>query len=111
MKLTIPNEIQLGALKFSVRRNDFLLHKLDKSGAINSKDQMIRIAHRKADMEFLILVHEALHGICDEQGITQDEGLVTAIATGFTIFLQSLGIEPDFSQIPEEVKGEENERK
>ena len=102
MKLIIPPQCQIGALTFGIRRNDFLLHKLDKAGTINSLDQLIRIAHRKVDLEFLVLMHEAIHGIYDEQGLEQDEGVIRAISTGITIFLRSLGIEPDFSLIPEE---------
>lgn len=102
MKLIIPPECQIGAITYGIRRNDFLLHKMDRSGTINSKDQLIRIAHREVSQEFLILMHEALHGISDEQGYDFDEGCIKAISTGITIFLKSLGIEPDFSQIPEE---------
>jgi len=102
MKLVIPPQCQIGAITFGIRRNDALLHKLDKSGTINSLDQLIRIAHRKVDLEFLVLIHEAFHGIIDELGYELDEGCTRALSTGLAIFLTSLGIEPDFSQIPEE---------
>jgi len=102
MKLKIPLNVQVGAIQYAVLRNDFLLHKENKSGTINSLEQKIRIAHRNADQEFLILVHEALHGIADELGYDFDEGCIKAISTGFVLFLYSLGIEPDFSDIPEE---------
>ena len=106
MKLVIPPEVQVGAIMYGLCRNDRLLERLNLSGHINSKDQLIRIAHRKPDQEFLILVHEAVHGICDELGITSDENtseeFTKALSTGITLFLLSLGIEPDFSQIKEE---------
>jgi len=102
MKLIIQPQCQIGAIRYNIVRNDFLLEKQDKSGTINSKEQKIRIAHREVSQEFLILMHEAIHGIASEQGYDFEEGCVRAIATGVTIFLKSLGIEPDFSQIPEE---------
>lgn len=104
MKLVIPQEVQIGAIKYGVRRNDRLLERLDLAGHVNSRDQLVRIAHRKPDQEFLILVHEVVHGVCDEFGITgkDSEKFIKALSTGVTIFLQSLGIEPDFSQILEE---------
>lgn len=103
-RLVILPECQIGAIKFSIYRNDFLLEKLNQSGDINHKEQKLRIAHREVDQEFLTLVHEAFHGIVAELGYELDEGCILALSTGITIFLQSLGIEPDFSQIPEEVQ-------
>jgi len=110
MKLVIPREVQIGAIKYGICRNDRLLERLDLSGHINSRDQLVRIAHRKPDQEFLILIHEVVHGICNELGITtkdtddaaEDEGFIKALSTGVAVFLQSLGIEPDFSLIQEE---------
>ena len=105
MELVIPPEVQVGAIMYGLCRNDRLLERLNLSGHINSKDQLIRIAHRKPDQEFLILVHEAVHGICDELGITSgdtSEEFTKALSTGITLFLLSLGIELDFSQIKEE---------
>ena len=105
MKLVITPSCQIGAVTYGICRNDRLLERLDLSGHINSRDQLIRIAHRKPDQEFLILLHEAIHGICDELGITpgdQSEEFIRALSTGIAIFLQTLGIEPDFSEIPEE---------
>lgn len=102
MKLVIPPEVQIGAIKYGIWRNDFLLEKENKSGSINSREQKIRIAHREVSQEFLILMHEAFHGISDEQGYEFDEGCIRALSTGIAIFLSSLGIEPDFSLIPEE---------
>ena len=105
MKLIIPPEVQIGALLYHLFRNDYLLEKINLSGHISSKDQKIWIAHREIDQEFLVLVHEACHGICDELGIAsgeESENFIKALATGVALFILSLGIEPDFSQIPEE---------
>ena len=98
----IPPECQIGAITYDILRNDFLLEKMNRSGYINSREQKIRVAHREVSQEFLILMHEAFHGISDEQGYELEEGCIHALSTGLTIFLNSLGIEPDFSQIPEE---------
>lgn len=106
MKLIIPSECQIGSLIFEVCWNDDLLRRLDLVGQINSKDQRLRLAHRKSDQNFLNLIHEAIHGICMELGIESykdnPEAFTDALSTGITIFLRSLGIEPDFSQIKEE---------
>lgn len=105
MKLVIPPECQIGAMEVSIRFNDWVLHKMDVAAYINLKDQMIRLSHRKTDQEWLHLIHEALHGITDELGINFDgstEAAINALSNGIVIFLDSLGIEPDFSQIPEE---------
>ena len=53
----------------------------------------------------IILNHEATHGIGDELGIVkgeQSEEFIKGFSTGLSIYMRSLGIEPDFSQIPEE---------
>lgn len=106
MKVIVPQECQIGAIKYRVVFNDKLLQKLDLSGNINSKDQMIRLSHRNTDLMYLILMHEATHGICDELGLfdtkTDDETFIRTFSTGLTIFLHSIGIELDFKNIMEE---------
>ena len=105
MKLTIPANCKLGALTFSIKRNDELLDKLDECAHISNRHQSIWIAHRKADQEFVALLHEAFHDIvCRRIGPAdaENECLVDSLAHEMAIFLHSLGIEPDFSEIPED---------
>ena len=85
MKLIISPKVRVGAIMYGICRNDRLLERLSLSGHIDSRDQLIRIAHRKPDQEFLILIHEAVHGICDELGITSgdaSEEFTKALSTG-----------------------------
>ncbi len=105
MKLTIPPRCQIGALTFSIKRNDELLEKLDECAHISSRHQTIWIAHRESDKELVALLHEAFHDIVRRrigpEG-AENEYLIDSLAHEIAIFLHSLGIESDFSKIPED---------
>lgn len=105
MKLVIPPEGQVAGLAFKICYNDRLLEKMDLAAHISSKDQKIILSHRKTDQEFVNLIHEAVHGVVTENSVEfagDNEQGVCTIAIGLALFLLSLGIEPDFCQIPEE---------
>ena len=109
MKLVIGPKIQIGALEFNIYWNDALLEKMELQAYISSKDQAIRLAHRSPDKQWTNLIHEILHGITNEFDLRIEDEKVeryfSTFAHGLAIALNSLGVEPDFSQIPEESKG------
>ena len=106
MKLTIPSECMIGAIKFSIVWDEKLLKKMELAAHISSVDQKIYLSHRHPDQEWVNLIHEILHGIMFSFDInTEDdkvERYLSSLANGLVIFLNSIGIEPDFSQIEEE---------
>ncbi len=105
MRLVIPLECQIGGISFRIYYNDRLLEKMGLCAYISSKDQKIILTHRKTDQEFFNLIHEVVHGVVFENSIElgdNKEQTVSALGIGLATFLVSLGIEPDFSEIPEE---------
>ena len=88
--------VKIGALIFPVVRDELMLRKSNLSGHISTIEQKIWVARREKDQEMQILLHEIFHGIFNEFGIRKPdedyEEMVEALATGFTIFLQDLGI-------------------
>jgi len=110
MKLIIPPTCQIGAHTYKVRFNDKLLGAADLRAQTNHKEQLIRLStgehagvRRSNTMLFEMLLHEILHPInqlyCGGE-VTEQQ--IEAISAGMAQALLSLGIEADFSQIPEE---------
>ena len=108
MKLVIPPTIQVGAHIIKLVRNEQLLEELDLRGQLDGKVPQIRLAikGRSPSLTFETLVHEIWHfgnytfGLdakeTDSEHNTRGASAIMAQA------LLSLGVEPDFSQIPEE---------
>ncbi len=109
MKLIIPPECQIGAHTYKIRISNKALDIAELRGQVRYITQIIRISThtdtmpRTNSMVFDALIHEMLHPISHLfMGGELTETQIEQIATGFTQVLLSLGIEPDFSQIPEE---------
>ena len=110
MKLVIPSECQIGARKIRIRRSEQGLEIGDMSAQTSMFNQIIRIStvyhanprHNEQLLETLL--HEAVHIIDHLYIRALDEEQIGALGSGLAQFLISLGIEPDFSQIPEEEK-------
>ena len=102
MKLIIPPECQIGALKYSIRFNDWLLNKLDYKAHCSHKDQVIYL-HTGLSPEgtFEDLIHELYHISSWTSAHDLEENSIKGNANCLTQALISLGIEPDFSLIPE----------
>jgi len=106
MKLIIPPEFQMGARIFRIRFNDKVLKELDFKAQLVDKEDLVRLTHRSPLSMFESLIHEMFHEIaylCGEDDAP--ESRIIAEANFMAQGLISLGIEPDFSQIPEEEIG------
>ena len=104
MKLIIPPECKLAAFTYHIVTNDILLKKLGDRASCNIKEQIIRLPKDTVSSEqvFVELLHELDHLIDDVLGIDTKENIRIARTNLLGQILLSLGIEPDFSQIPEE---------
>lgn len=105
MKLKIPHECQIGAHTFPIRWSPKILDLQEaRGGSEYREDIIIRLMpNRKPIAMFQTLIHEAIHMTDSVFGTDRiDEEVVKLLSGGLTQFLLSLGIEPDFSDIPEE---------
>lgn len=106
MKLIIPAEFQMGVRTFKIRFNDKLLKELGIKAQLVDKEDLIRLAHRTPLSMFESLIHEIYHETAYLGGDDEPpERRIMAEANFMAQGLISLGIEPDFSQIPEEETG------
>ena len=103
MKLVIPSVIKIGPLDYSIVISDTLLEKTGDRASCNIKEQMIRLRKCSNEQMFANLIHEADHIAEDTSGIEVKEDGTIGRANLLTQALLSMGIEPDFSEIPKEV--------
>ena len=104
MKLIIPPKCQIGAHIFKIRWSDKWLDARGVRGHEDCRDQMIRLhTGQSASAAFEALIHELDHVVGYTYGIESEEAEVIARTAGLCQSLMSLGIEPDFSQIPKEI--------
>ncbi len=106
MKLVIPPEFQIGPHLFKIRWGDKYLDIAHIRAHENCKDQIIRLhTGQSTSATFETLLHEVDHIVCYLYGIEHgdEESALIARSVGFCQFLMSIGIEPDFSQVPEEL--------
>ena len=114
MRLVILPECQAGALTYKIIFSDKALQIADVRAQVEHAEQLIRLSKhgsyttlraipRSAAVLFEMLLHEIIH-IHNHLWCGGDltEQQTEALAAGLTQSLLSLGIEPDFSQIPEE---------
>ncbi len=103
MKLKIPPECQIGAHTFRIRWSDRWLDARGVRGHESCEDQIVRLhTGQSISATFEALIHELDHIIEYTYGLEGNEKEVITRAAGLCQCLMSLGIEPDFSQIPEE---------
>lgn len=105
MKLIIPPQCQIGAHTFPIRWSPKILDMQDaRGGSEYREDIIIRLMpNREPTSTFQTLIHEALHmgdSIFGTDSVNEE--VVRLLGATLAQFLLSLGIEPDFSQIPEE---------
>ncbi len=105
MKIVIPPECQLGAHTIKIVWSRKLLEIQDaRGGSENLGIIIIRLRpDRPRTSIFQTLIHELLHQI-DFVYHLEDftDGHIQVLSAGLAQSLLSMGIEPDFSQIPEE---------
>ena len=105
-KIKVPKRCRIGAMWYDIVWSDAVLKETDTCGRISSYDQMIQLGHRKNDQSTVNLLHGFFHGALGEFGIDvseeDHEDHVNSLAHATAIFLESLGIELDFSDIPDE---------
>lgn len=103
MKLIIPPEIKMGPITLRIVKSDKLLEKLNYRSSTNVKEEIIRLSSdRSVEQIFAGLLHEVLHNCEDFSGIGFEEREIISISNFLAQALLSMGIEPDFSQVPEE---------
>lgn len=108
MKIVIPAECQIGANKVRIRQNEEAMRIADLRGQMSQAENIIRLSftyegiNRTSPQILESFLHEAIHFIDHLYLRELEERQVTALASGLAQVLMSLGIEPDFSQIPEE---------
>ena len=103
MKLLIPPEINVGPLTFQIVFNEKLLKKMHDRASANVTEQKIRLPRETSDEQcFVLLIHELDHAAEDNCGIDFNEQNTCSRSSLIAQALMSMGLEPDFSQIPEE---------
>ena len=108
MKLIIPSEVQIGGNKLRIRINEKALDIADLSAQYSAYENIIRLSllhegrPRYMPRIFESLIHESIHAIDGLYLRELQERQVGALASGLAQAFLSLGIEPDFSKIPEE---------
>lgn len=103
MKLTIPPECQIGCRTIRIRFSDKILDWQGHRATENTLDEIIRLhTGQSVAATFETLIHEAEHIVNYFYAVEEEEKDTVIHSTGLCQFLLSLGIEPDFSQIPEE---------
>ncbi len=104
MKLVIPPVIQIGPLKYSVVFSNKLMDKLSDRSSVNVKEQIIRLQDETSNEQlFANFIHEVDHVAEDTVGIETNEQNTVGRANLMAHALLSMGIDPDFSKIPQEV--------
>lgn len=105
--LKISPECQIGAHTFQIRWSPKILDIQDARGGGEYRiDLIIRLMPgRPISQTFQTLIHEVIH-LADMTTLGNDSRITEvetqALSSGLAQFLLSLGINPDFSQIPEE---------
>jgi len=109
MKLIIPPECQIGAHTYKIRISEKPLAVAHLRAQVSFSEELIRLSLKEDEhvrsitMVFEALLHEILHVVNELYcGGEISEQQHEAIGAGMSQPLLSLGIEPDFSQIPEE---------
>ncbi|MBA7499228.1 hypothetical protein ES704_01968 [subsurface metagenome] len=108
MKLIIPNEVQIGGNKIRIRISEKALDVANLSAQYSAYENIIRLSliyegkPRSIPRILESLIHEINHAIDGLYIRELEERQVGALASGLAQALLSIGIEPDFSQIPEE---------
>lgn len=106
MKLIIPPECQIGAHTFKILWSLKILNIMEcKGGAEYQERHVIRIRpDRPKTQVFQTLLHEVIHIGDFVHNRHREEEDIGHLASTICQCLLSMGIEPDFSQIPEEDK-------
>ena len=103
MKLVIPPECQMGCRIIKIRFSDRILDWKEQRADESTKEEIIRLHTKQSDAAtFETLLHEAKHISNYLYNVEEKEQSVDIASEALCQFLLSLGIEPDFSQIPEE---------
>jgi len=103
MLLVIPSQCKIGCRTIKIVFSDKVLDWKEKRAHENIKEEIIRLHTGESDAAtFEALIHEALHIVHYLYGREDDEQGACIEAEAMCQFLMSLGIEPDFSQVPEE---------
>jgi len=108
MKVVIPSEVEIGANKLRIRINEKALDVADLSAQYCAYENIIRLSllyegkARYMPRIFESLIHEIIHAIDGLYLREIEERQTGALASGLAQAFLSLGIEPDFSQIPTE---------
>lgn len=108
MKLEIPSQVKIGAHTFQIVFNTKWVEHAAHRAEVNTKEEKIRLSRGRSNTSlFESLLHEIRHANNDVYGFSEAEEEVCARTAALTLSLLSLGIEPDFSQIPEEGETED----
>lgn len=108
MKLVIPSEVQIGGNKIRIRVNEKALDVAALAAQYSAYENIIRLSFiyegkpRGIARIYESLIHEIIHAIDGLYLRELEERQTGALASGLVQAFLSLGIEPDFSQIPEE---------
>lgn len=101
MRLIIPPQFQIGCRIFSIRINEKLLQELGYKAQLDDRADLIRLSKRSPQSMFESLIHEMLHEATYSCHQDSDDDNIQPLATFLAQALLSLGIEPDFSEVPE----------
>lgn len=103
MKLKIPPNGKIGCRTMRIVFSDKRLDWEEKRATESTKDEIIRLhTGQSPAATFETLLHEAKHIANYLYNVEEKEQSVDIASEALCQFLMSLGIEPDFSDIPEE---------
>ena len=106
--MIIPPEVQIGAHTIRIRHNEEAMRIANLRGQMSLPEGTIRLSFevegipRTVPQVFESLLHEFIHAIDCLYMKELEERQIMALAAGLAQVLVSIGIEPDFSQVPEE---------
>lgn len=102
MKWIVPPEFEMGACKYKIFRSQKVLEKLESAGHLSVSDEHILLPDKDLSPERMLvcLFHELDHLANNTIGVDQDEREVDGRANMMAQAILSMGIEPDFSQVP-----------
>jgi len=105
MKVKVPKEIKLGIYRYKIKFDKTMQLVSGNVGEHRPSNGEIALAPYMSEPSRIItLNHEVLHHISDQYRMHLDEDAVDRLAFGWAEFMQSLGIELDWSDIREDIK-------
>ena len=100
MKIKVPRKIKLGIYTYKIKFDPTLQLVNGNIGEHRpNKGEIVLTSYQSDTSKILTLNHEVLHHISSQYQLDLDEREIERLAHGFAEYMQSLGIELDWSEI------------